>query len=436
MSGSTESYDFPVLNAFQDTLYDDEDGILMKLDASGTMIWSTYFGADDDDEINGVSIDSEGRVYVAGNTDSEEFYTTPGAFQDSIAGEIACFAARFSPDGEVIWSTYFGGNDEENGNDIIVDQNDDIIIIGEAYSVDCPITPGFYQDSIAGSDDFLLIKMDSSGNLIYATVLCGTSDDDGRKVGMDHEDNIYIIGDVTSTDFPTTPGAFQSTKGGDHEAVITKYDQSGSLIWSSYLGGDSSEYVYGIAVDYEGIVYVLGETGSTDFPVTANAHQSTKGFDDDMFISTFDSVGNVIWSTYYGGNADDDAAELRFHNHKLYVLGQVESTDLDITSDALQSTLAGEEDVYIAIFQYVHFHTGVESPERIEMKIHPNPAYGEVVISIPPGTREFTITDLSGKVLWEIQAPSSERLTINTESWQSGVYLVKADSQVRKLVVQ
>lgn len=402
VSGTTNSLDFPVLNAFQDTLYDDWDGILMKFSPDGDLLWSTYFGGNDDEYVNGVAVDEEGRVYITGETESDEFHITAGAFQTEMTGDNICFISRFSSNGDLIWSTYFGGNTEENGNDIIVDQDQDIFVIGEAYSPDCPLSGGFYQDTVAGNDDALLLKMDSLGTLIFATVIGGTDDDDGRKVQLDGEDNIYIIGDLISTDFPTTPGAFQSELGGEHDAFVSKFDNDGNLLWSTYLGGDSSEYVYGIDVDQYGTVYVYGETPSPNFPVTTEAYQTTLSSPDDMFISTFDDVGNVLWSTYFGGDGDDDAAELRFKDGKLYIVGTSESTDMPITSDAIQPDLAQWEDVYIAIFEYTEVAVGIPVLNKVDFPLYPVPASDLVFVGLTDisyNNLRVDIYDVSGSLV-------------------------------------
>ncbi|MCF6171781.1 MAG: SBBP repeat-containing protein [Bacteroidales bacterium] len=438
VGGTTASLDFPVLNAFQNTLNDDDEGVLIKFNSEGTLLWSTYFGGKDDDDINGVAVDDEGRVYITGETESDDFYITPGAFQENLTGHRLCFVTRFLPDGDVIWSTFFGGNDEENGNDIIVDRNQDIIIIGEAYSIDCPITPGFYQDSIAGSDDALLMKMDSSGSLIFATVLGGTDDDDGRKVGVDHENNIYIIGDLISTDFPTTEGAFQSTLGGEHDAFVTKFDNSGQLIWSTYLGGELFEFVYGIDVDNVGTVYVYGDTESEDFPVTPDALQGEMSDPDDMFITTLDSVGNIIWSTFWGGDADEDASELRFRDHKLYIVGTAENSDIPITPDAWQLTNAGGEDGYFAIFEYEVLPTGIAFMEQNDFLVYPQPASNFITVSFGDDLQnmdlQLQLYDITGKlVLSESKERGKKKYTINAEALPAGVYYLGVVSDGKRV---
>lgn len=429
VSGETESLNFPVLNAWQDTLYDDWDGFISKFDAEGTLLWSTYYGADDDDVVNGVSVDDEGRVYVCGNTESEEFPTTPGAFQEEITGWKACFVSRFTPDGDVVWCTYFNGSDEENGNDILVDPNNDIFVIGEAYSPDCPITPGFYQDEIAGSDDALLLKMDSLGTVLISTVVGGSDDDDGRKVQIDQEGNIYIIGDLVSDDFPTTDGAFQSEVGGDHDAFVSKFTNDGDLIWATYIGGDSCEYVYGCDIDQFGRVFVLGETYSGDFPTTDEALQDDLSDIADMYISTFDDIGNVQWSTYFGGNDDDDAAELRFHDGKMYVVGTCESTDMPITNDALQPDNAGWEDVYIAIFEYEEIIiSGAPEIERAGFSVYPSPARDIVNVRLTGSFADDHIVQVynsSGSLmLTRAMQNGQDLLQLNVSSYASGNYKV------------
>jgi hypothetical protein len=431
--GTTESFNFPVLNAYQDTLYDDVDGFISKFQPDGTLEWSTYFGGNDDDYMSGITVDSQGRVYVTGETDSDEFPVSPDAMQtEYLAENKMCIVARFSSDGQMIWSTYFGGSTEENGGDVIVDGNDDVLVIGEAYSVDCPLSTGFFQDEIAGSDDALLLKMDSLGNMIFATVIGGTGDDDGRKVGVDSENNIYIIGDIASTDFPTTNGAFQSTNGGLHDAFVTKFGNDGQLIWSTYVGGVGDEFVYGIGVNEDGLVYVYGETASVDFPLTPEAIQSAMSTADDAFITTFDEVGDVLWSTYFGGDDDDDAAELRFHDNKLYTVGTMESTDMVTTDDAIQEH-AGWEDVYLAVFEYEVADYIPVQPQH-SFILYPQPADNQITVEYSGEKTwndvRFEMFNSAGMmVLSESLFSHSGQYTLNLADLPGGYYRLNIRSE-------
>src|SRR5262249_50683732 len=149
-------------------------------------------------------------------------------------------------------------------------------------------------------------KLNSSGTaLVYSTYLGGSIADRGRGIAVDASGNAYVTGDTDSTDFPTTPGAFQPTFAGSEDAFVTKLNSSGTaLVYSTYLGGNNNDLGSTIAVDASGNAYVTGPTNSDDFP-TANAIQPTFGGVQDAFVTKLNAIGGLVYSTYLGGNDND-----------------------------------------------------------------------------------------------------------------------------------
>ncbi|HHT18370.1 MAG TPA: hypothetical protein GXZ72_02245, partial [Methanobacterium sp.] len=139
--------------------------------------------------------------------------------------------------------------------------------------------------------------------LEYSTYLGGTDDEYGCGVAVDGDGNAYITGSTYSTDFPTTPGAYQNTNKGGSEVFVSKLDPTGALVYSTYLGGTNYEYGYGVAVDGDGNAYITGETSSTDFPTTSDAYQTSYAGFGDAFVSKLNPSGTgLVYSTYLGGN--------------------------------------------------------------------------------------------------------------------------------------
>ncbi len=138
----------------------------------------------------------------------------------------------------------------------------------------------------------------------WATYLGGSTHwDYAYATATDADGNIYVTGISYSNDFPVTVGAFQTSYAGNSDVFITKYDPNGNIVWSTYYGGSTAgEGGYGCAVDGNGNVIVTGTTGSTDFPVTQGAFQSTHAGGSDMFILKLDASGSRLWSTFYGGS--------------------------------------------------------------------------------------------------------------------------------------
>jgi len=209
----------------------------------------------------------------------------------------------------------------------------------------------------------------SGSNLVYSTYLGGGNRDGGSGIGIDPAGNAYVTGWTTSANFPTTPGAFQTTLGGVGDqgigdAFIAKLNPSGSnLVYSTYLGGSSDDSGSRIAVDSAGNAYIDGSTGSTNFPVTANAFQPTFGGGDgslgggsnDLFVAELSASGsNLLYSTYFGGSGNESGSNLKGlvldSAGNVYVTsGTSSSNDFPVTYGAFQTTFGGgAEDAFVA----------------------------------------------------------------------------------------
>jgi hypothetical protein len=200
-----------------------------------------------------------------------------------------------------------------------VDKNGNAYVTANTTSTDFPITPGAFQPAFAGGDaDTFVTKLNRNGSeLIYSTYLGGSECDNtaaicfdvGFAVAVDEAGNAYVTGPTNSTNFPTTPGAFQSAfAGGFSDTFVTKLNRSGTaLLYSTYLGGSSFDPGRGIAVDQAGNAYVIGPTGSPDFPTTPGAFQPVfAGGDTDVFVTKLNRRGTaLVYSTYLGGSGFD-----------------------------------------------------------------------------------------------------------------------------------
>jgi len=288
IAGWTQSDNFPTTpNAYQSarTSY---EGFVTRLAPSGSLlIYSTYLGGTSVDYGYGIALGSDGSAYVTGSTQSTDFPTTPSAYQLSHANITDAFVARLSPDGtSLLNSTYLGGNDADRGYGIAVDSDGSAYITGYTESDNFPTTPNAYQASRAGDEDVFVASLSADGsNLLYGTYLGGSGEDEGYGIAVDDEGSAYITGRTLSDNFPTMH-AYQSARAGSEDAFVARLGSTGSeLLHSTYLGGNDTDYGYGIAIDADGAAYVAGYTESGDFP-TETAYQSTYGGGSrDAFVS-------------------------------------------------------------------------------------------------------------------------------------------------------
>src|SRR6266404_1709113 len=283
VTGSTTSIDFPTTAGAFQTRYGGglSNPFVLKLSNTGTaLVYSTYFGGATSAHDFGqrIAIDNQGNAYVTGRTGSDTFPTTVGAFQPAFGGgesELGitgtdAFVTKLNSSGTaLIYCTYLGGKRIDYGAGIAVDSSGNAYVCGSTGSTDFPTTSAALQRTAAGRGDAFVAKLNPTGSaLIYSTYLGGGSYDYGSGIAIDSSGNAYVTGSTDSTDFPVTSGAFQTTLAKGSDVFVTKLSDSGaSLIYSTYLGGSSSENGASIAVDIFGNAYVTGGTSSRDFPV-------------------------------------------------------------------------------------------------------------------------------------------------------------------------
>ena len=366
VTGFTTSTNFPTTpGAFQITFGGVENAFVTKLNPTGSgLVYSTYLGGSTGlggggDEGLGITVDASGNAYVTGVTHSTNFPTTLGAFQAVLGGDQDAFVTKLSPTGSaLVYSTYLGGLDQDEGFGIAVDSLGNAYVSGFTASTNFPTTPAAFQTALGGGfGDAFVAKLDPTGSaLVYSTYLGGVDFDAGFGIALDTSSNAYVTGFTASTNFPTTPGAFQTVfTGGD--AFVAKLDPTGSaLVYSTLLGGSFDDRGQGIAVDAAGNAYVTGSTQSADFPTTPGAFQTTFGGGGDAFVTKLTPTGSgLVYSTYLGGNDDDEGLAIAVDiSGNAYVTGFTISATFPTTPGAFQTTLGGGGDAFVTKLN----HTG------------------------------------------------------------------------------
>jgi len=360
VTGWTNSREFPITpGAFQSTHGGGfRDAFVTKFNPTGSaLVYSTYLGGGLNDEGWAIAVDAAGNSYITGKTASLHFPTTQSAFQRSFGGgDDDAFVTKLNPTGSaLVYSTYLGGIFCEFGWGIAVDAAGHAYVTGPTYSANFPTTRRAFQPTFGGHHNAFVTKLNRTGSaLVYSTYL-GGRDASGRGIAVDAAGHAYVTGTAYSTDFPTTPGAFQPAHaGGFGDAFVTKLNRTGSaLVYSTYLGGSGDENSYGIAVDAAGNVSVTGATNSTDFPTTPGAFQrryaGSTVFSDDAFVTTLNSAGSdLTYSTYLGGSKAESGYGLGVDAAgNVYVVGWAASPDFPTTPGAFQPSSVGG-DAFIA----------------------------------------------------------------------------------------
>ncbi len=367
VTGSTDSHDFPVTaGAYQQTHRSMSDAFVTKLGPTGsTLAYSTFIGGDNLDQAYAIAVDAAGSAYITGNTDSIDFPTTALAFQPHHAGADFsgdAFVTKLNSAGSaLVYSTYLGGSgDDDWGQGIAVDASGNAYVVGSTPSTDFPTTPGAQQPVSTQGGGFVT-KLEPAGSaLVYSTYLKGSA----AAVAVDASGNAYVTGATDGSDFPTTPGAFQTMSGGSTNAYVAKLNAAGSaFVYSTLLGGPGGAVGRGIAIDAVGRVHVTGDAYMvcgpfsscvTGFPTTPGAFQPDHGGSaSDAFVSTLDPTGSaLVYSTYIGGSGADSGLGIAVDTSGgTYITGWTNSGNFPATVGALQPVSGGDDDGFVAKFQ-------------------------------------------------------------------------------------
>ena len=297
VAGSTYSSDFPTLNAAQATYGTNGDCFITRLNPSGTVAFSTYFGGNNLDDCEGLALDSSGNIYLTGSSLSSDF-----PFTGSVGNGHGFVAKLQNSTAGVIYATKLGGisgtNGDAGGGGVAVDSAGNAYVFGGATATDLPITTTAFQGLFGGGvDDTFVMKLDSAGsNLLYCSYLGGSQGEQGIAVAIDAAGHMYVTGNTASPDFPLSNAIQPSYGGGQSDVFVAEFDPLGttatSLVYSTFLGGTNADHGYAIAVDAAGNAYVAGNT-SGGFPTTPGAFQQTYGGSvNDGFVAKIGTIGS------------------------------------------------------------------------------------------------------------------------------------------------
>jgi hypothetical protein len=372
VTGQTRSSNFPVTpNAPQPGIratVGDYDAFVTKLNADGSaLIYSTYLGGNFSDSGTSIALDGAGQAHIAGETESSNFPVTPGSYRTTRSGTTDVFVSKLSADGSaLLYSTYLGGSGAEYDPNLALGSDGLVYVAGRTYSSNYPVTAGAFQAQPRGvsgnvSEGFVTkLAVSPTAGLIFSTYLGGAGNDsvEGLAVASGLDNSVYVTGRTSSTNFPTTPNAWQGTlasdgSNNDSDAFVTRLNSAGTqAIFSTYFGGKGYDSASAIAVDGAGDAYITGITMSLSLHITPGAFQryyagvsniEAGWHNQDSFVTKLSADGaSVPYSTYFGGNGVDTAKAIVVDAQgNAYVVGETTSTDLPAARDGWQATYGG-----------------------------------------------------------------------------------------------
>lgn len=362
-------------------------GPASTLTATPAMLASTYLGGGggpgDYDITWATATDSNGNVYIAGDSDVADFPVTPNAFQRTYgAGGQDGFVAKFDKDGNLLWSSFLGGSSWDGVYGLAVDQNGNAVVTGVTESSDFPITANAVQKIVTGDAAFVTVISADGMSVLYSTYLGGTQSDGGVPlptnpfhalpnanvetigvgIAVGPDGNLYVAGETNTIDMPITSGAAQTLIGGEVDGFIARIDatKSGSagLIYSTYIGGAVGDFCAAVIVDPTGNAFVTGETQSPNFPTTLGAYQRVYSLGTAAFVAKINPSGSTLtYSTLLSGTKGSSASGGTNYNAPsaividssghAFVVGETNASDFPTTPGVVQPAFGGQDDGFV-----------------------------------------------------------------------------------------
>ncbi|MCX5870817.1 MAG: SBBP repeat-containing protein [Deltaproteobacteria bacterium] len=291
------------------------DIVALKLDSSGALMWNTFYGGIADDEGFGIVVAGSGDVYVTGHS-----YATWGSPLHAYSGDSDIVVMKLDSSGVLVWNTFYGSASYDFVQGIAVDGSGNIYVTGRSDAT-WGIPLHAYNGS-ASSANIVVIKLNSSGVYMWHTFYGSASSNYGRAVAVDSDGNVYVTG--RSDDTWGSPLHPHSDGPNNYDIVVMKLDSSGVLVWNTFYGSTADDETYGIAVDGSGNVYVTGESYAT-WGSPKHAHSGSGNFD--IMVMKLDSSGVLAWNTFYGGISNDGGAGIAVDGSgNVYVTGYSNAT--------------------------------------------------------------------------------------------------------------
>lgn len=433
LSGGTSSSTNMASGGYQNTIGGNGDAFLVKFDSSGNRLWGSYIGGANWDYGYSSSTDSYGNVYLAGTTMST-YGIVSGGHQSTHGGNEDSFLVKFGPNGDYLWGTYYGGASGDRGYTCSTDGNGNVYLAGSTGSISA-IANGGHQSTFGGNGDAFLVKFDSLGNHVWSTYYGGEDYDSGRTCSSDASGNVYLAGWTQSNSGIASGGHQNSYGGGDYNTFLVKFDSNGNRLWGTYYGGGPQIDNNSCTTDASGNVYLAGTTNSENTIASDGFQNIYGGGEYDAFIVKFDSIGNRLWGTYYGGSDDDAGSDCAtdFYGN-VFLSGFTRSTTA-IASGGHQNTFGGgNRDGFLVKFDG-GIDVGIEETPYLTINTFPNPTLGTFTINASETELRYSIIDANGRILRKGLLTSPKTL-LNLSAEPAGVYLLVTHKDGRSQTVR
>jgi len=321
-----------------------------------------YEGVDD------VSTDAQGRLHITtpsgGLVEDAPFsYQVVGGKEQEISSSyltdgssVGFTLGNYDPTTALVidpllYSSFFGGEKADHGYAITLDSGNNVYVTGETRSPDFPTTPGCFDDTQDEYGDVFVFKLSlDSSTLLFSTFIGGTNGEGGNDITVDSENNTYLTGVTSSSDFPITSGCLDDSHNGNNDAFVCKLNSDGSdLLYSTFIGGGSQDRGESIVIDSDNDAYVTGATGSSDFPISPGCFDDSYNGGYDVFVVRLNSnASSFRYSTFIGGDNEDVGKDIVLDlGNNAYITGWTASSDFPVDSRCFDFTFNGYHDVFV-----------------------------------------------------------------------------------------
>jgi hypothetical protein len=429
ITGSTDGNDLDTtFNCFQSQNNGTFDGYLAKFDLNGQPKWITYFGGTQADFSYAIDIDRSNNIIIGGTSLSPSLYPSSQSFQSNLAGAVDAFIAKFNKNGNLIFSTFYGGSSSEDIHDVGTDSDKNIVGIGGSFSNNLSTTANCLQPSSNGGMEIYVIKLDSAGNRMFSTYIGGSLLDDAYGLTFDSQKNIYLTGHTSSPDFYQTAVSYQSSIAGSTDNFCMKLDPSGNMLWSTIFGGTGMDNNVHSAMDDANNIFALVNSQSSDYPMLGSGNFTVNNGAADVVLAKINQNGLLVWTSYKGGSGNENAGDLLLLKNKVLVCGGTSSADFPVINGNYQMTNAGQDDGFLSTFQVsvtIIVNTGVQGASVLQHDLTFN--YDGNVVSVTSADssiEQIELYDCFGKLYGSFSFQNGKALLIGAQVNQ--VYFVRA----------
>lgn len=428
------------------------DIFIVKYDSSGNVVWAKSAGGTDYDEVNSISTDGNGNVYLTGTFGDHSLVTISfgSVSLTNTGGWLDIYLAKYDTAGNIVWAKSAGGVGADHGYTVTADLNGNTYLTGAfgGYASASPISFGNTVLTNVGGYDVFVTKYDGSGSVIWATSAGGIYDDAGNSITIDANGNSYITGSFDSPNIvfgstTLTNAGTTGTSDYNSDILIAKYDSSGNVLWAKTNGGTFYDYGKSITVDASGNSYVIGQFSSPTISFGSSTFINAGA--DDIFVAKYDALGNSLWAKSIGGTSYDYGNSITVDASGTYIAGKFGSPTVSLGSiiltNANHAATPEDTDVFIAKLDNDSTALGITGNENgnKKLKVFPNPAKDKLIVSIPKnGKSTILIIDMLGKAVKQL-ITDEYQTELDVSDLKDGIYFVKHNhdntSYVEKVII-